>query len=97
MATDGPTPPGCNSEIYKHGRSVCLVDGCSNAVEMWVKKVAVLANTRVDWHYVGGRANVLHLGDPESRQRVLHAVKTLRGQLGGRILSLDEDKQEEAL
>jgi hypothetical protein len=87
MATDGPDPPPCNPEIFKNGRTVCVLDGSSNAVERWVQSVAKKANAQVDWHYSGGRANVLHLGDDDSRQRVLEVIENLRGELKGRILS----------
>lgn len=40
----------------------------------------------MDWHYSGGRANVLHLGDDESRQRALDAIRELEGVA---ILSVD--------
>ncbi len=89
MATDGPTPPPCNPDIFKNGRGVCVLDGSSNAVERWVKTVAKRADARVDWHYSGGSANVLHLGNDESRQRVLNAIEELKDKLSGRILSVD--------
>lgn len=89
MATDGPDPAPCNPDIFKKGRGVCVVDGSSNAVERWVQSVAKKANAQVDWHYSGGRANVLHLGDDASRQRVLNAINELEGELKGRILSVD--------
>jgi hypothetical protein len=83
MATDGPTPTPCDTEIFQKGSGVCVADGSSNAIENWVQKIAMQANARVDWHYSGGRANVLHLGDDESRQRVLHAIND------GTILSIE--------
>ncbi len=86
MATDGPMPASCNPEIFKKGKGVCVVVGSSNAVERWVRSVAKKANAKVDWHYSGGRANVLHLGDEASRQRVLNAISKLEGELKGRIL-----------
>lgn len=88
MATDGPTPPACDSEIFAHGEGVCVVDGSSNAVERWVKAVAKKANAKVDWHYSGGLANVLHLGDEESRQRVMSAIHELKDELKGTMLSV---------
>ena len=64
MATDGPTPPQCDSEVFKNGESVFVTDTIpSNAMEGWVRKVAELSGQRVDWHFFGGRANVLALGD----------------------------------
>ena len=88
MATDGPTPPPCDPEIFKKGQGVCIIDGSSNAVERWVQAVAKKANARVDWHYSGGRANVLHLGNGASRRRVLAAISALKGELKGHILSV---------
>lgn len=88
MATDGPTPPPCDPEIFKKGTGLCVIDGSSNAVERWVQSVAKMANAKVDWHYSFGRANVLHLGDTNSYQRALNAVRELEGELKGRILSV---------
>lgn len=31
MATDGPTPPPCNPDIYKNGETVCIVSGSTPA------------------------------------------------------------------
>ncbi len=82
MATDGPTPTPCNPEIFQKGEGVCILAGSSNSVERWVQAVAKKADAQVDWHYSGGRANVLHLGDAESRQRVYNAMGELKGDLG---------------
>lgn len=89
MATDGPTPAPCKRDIFEKGRGVCVIDGSSNAVERWVQSVAKKANAQVDWHYSGGRANVLHLGDDASRQRVLNVIHELEGELNGTILNVD--------
>lgn len=83
MATDGPDPKPCDPKIFKHGEGVCVVTGPSNAVERWVQLVAKTAKAKVDWHYSGGRANVLHLGDAASRERVLQAIESLKDQLVG--------------
>ena len=64
MATDGPTPKPCNEKIFKKGISVFITHSIpSNAMEGWVKKVAAKSGQPVDWHFCGGRANVLALGD----------------------------------
>ena len=86
MATDGPTPPPCDEEIYRDGSIVCKLIGRSNAIERWVKSVAAKADARVDWHFFGGIANVLHLGDEASRQRVIKVIQELRDQFEGRML-----------
>lgn len=71
MATDGPTPPPCDAEIYEKGECVFVGHGPSNAVERWVKRIAELSGQRVDWHYVGGRAVVLVLGDTEKVRKTI--------------------------
>ncbi len=86
MATDGPTPPPCDPDIFEHGTPVVVLDGSSNAIERWVKMVAATAGAAVDWHYVGGRARVLHLGDDASRARVYAAIDDLEPQLQGAVL-----------
>ena len=88
MATDRPDLPPCNPEIFTKGKGVCVLDGSSIAVERWVQLLAKKADAQVDWHQSGGCANVLHLGDDESRQRVLNAISELEGELQGRILSV---------
>lgn len=55
--------PPCAPDIFKNGHSICTIDGCSHRVEEWVKAVAKESGQRVDWHYSGGIANVLYLGD----------------------------------
>ncbi|OGZ99026.1 MAG: hypothetical protein A3D57_04830 [Candidatus Sungbacteria bacterium RIFCSPHIGHO2_02_FULL_46_12] len=88
MATDGPTPPPCDSEIFEKGEVVARLEARSNATENWVKTVAWLANARVDWHYGGGIAVVLHLGDSASRTRVVAAMRQLESTLDGRVLRI---------
>jgi hypothetical protein len=85
MATDGPTPPDCDQEIYKNGDCILTIQGASNAVENWVKAVAAKAGARVDWHYIGGIATVLHLGDQNSWARTAAAARELEPELKGKI------------
>ena len=80
--------PNCDPDVFANGEGVCVVDGAPDAVEAWVKAVAKTAEARMDWHYSGGRANVLHLGDEGSRLRVLGAIAELAEQLDGTLLSV---------
>jgi len=89
MSTDGPTPTPCDAEIFQKGEGLCIVNGSSNAVERWVQAITKKADARVDWHYSGGRANVLHLGNEASRERALAAVNELEGELDGTILQIN--------
>lgn len=86
MATDGPTPPPCDQEIFQNGQPVAALDASSNSAENWVQLVAEKANARLDWHYSGGIAQVIHLGDDESRARVEAAMNELEPNLDGTIL-----------
>jgi len=89
MAKDGPTPLHCKTDIFKNGKQLCVATGNSQAAEQWVRTIARQASTRVDWHYFGGRVNVLHLGDDASRQRAIAKVKELASQLNGQVISID--------
>jgi hypothetical protein len=75
MATDGPTPQPCNDKIFKKGTSVFVTHTIpSNAMAGWVKKVAEKSGQPVDWHFCGGRANVLALGN---LKKVHEAIREL--------------------
>jgi len=87
MATDGPPDP-CDQEIFQKGSPIVILDAASNAAENWVQTVAKKAKARLDWHYSGGRAQVLHLGDEESAAQVYVAIEELKSTLKGRILQV---------
>lgn len=66
MATDGPTPPPCDADVFENGMVVFLTDSISsNRMERWVKLIAKESGQKVDWHFCGGRAVVLALGDTD--------------------------------
>lgn len=77
MSNDSSSLPPCNTEVFKKGKPVIAMRGDLLKIEAWVKKIAEEANARVDWHVTGGGAQVLHLGDPESRARVEKAIDEL--------------------
>jgi len=52
--------------------------------------VARRANARVDWHYSGGVAHVLHLGDADSRERTVAAMQALEDRLDGHLMRIYE-------
>lgn len=75
MATDGPTPPPCDKDIFQKGTHVFTTHTIpSNAMEGWVKKVAEQSGQRVDWHFVGGHACVLALGDIDKVKETIEAL-----------------------
>ncbi len=77
----------CNLEIFKKGSPIAALDTATAEIcEEWVKSVARNANARVDWHYSGGIAQVLYLGNHAVRERVDKAIDELANSLDGRIL-----------
>lgn len=76
MATDGPTPPPCDDLIYSQGTTVFVGDTIGScAIERWVKKIAKTSGQCVDWHWAGGRANVLAIGDIEKVRAAIEQHK----------------------
>lgn len=71
----GATPPPCDRDVYASGTLVMMTHTIgSQEMEKWVKKVAELSGQQVDWHWAGGRACVLALGD---LTRVRAAIKEM--------------------
>lgn len=70
MATDGPTPADCDPAIFANGVTIAILDGSSNAIERWVKALAKATKARIDWHFFGGRGNVLFLGNKRAAARI---------------------------
>jgi hypothetical protein len=70
--------PRCNPEVFKKGQSILIADTyeCgAERFEEWVKLIAKRSGQPVDWHYSGGRANMLYLGD---RKKVCETIDTYR-------------------
>lgn len=77
MVEDQTTGPGfvappCDKEMFKHGKSVIVLSGWTRDIEPYVQSIASASGQRVDWHFSGGRANVLYLGD---RSKVEAAIR----------------------
>jgi hypothetical protein len=65
----------CDQDVFKSGKGICVLDACMVRAEEWVQAVAKESGQKVDWHYSGGRANVLFIGDYD---KVLAAVEKLK-------------------
>lgn len=81
----------CDLEIFENGKPVAALDARSADAEEWVQAVAKQAGAKVDWHFSGGVAQVLHLGDADSRARVMQVITELADQLNGSIMWLFEE------
>lgn len=54
----------CDFDVYTNGTTVFLTHTIrAKEIEIWVQKIALDSGQKVDWHYVGGRAFVLSLGN----------------------------------
>lgn len=65
----------CDQRIYNEGRTVCVLAGASTAIEALVVRVREEVGVPLDWHYLGGRANVLTLAPPERDADILRFLK----------------------
>jgi hypothetical protein len=64
--------PPCDPEVFKTGKSIIVLSGWTRDIEPWVQSIAAASGQPVDWHFSGGRANVLYLGD---RAKVEQAIR----------------------
>lgn len=81
----------CDPNVFKNGESIAVLEEGDlepSAVNKWLKKVSKSANATLDWHYSGGWAHVLHLGDADSRKRAEKALRNLSGQDGIRLVRI---------
>lgn len=64
MVVDNSIPLPCAGDVYNNGECVFITHSIQSAsIERWVNKVAKRSGQLVDWHFAGGRAIVLALGD----------------------------------
>lgn len=79
------TPPPCETDVFENGTTLLVANTWTRAdaredlpapratgLEEWVVRIRAASGQRVDWHYAGGRACVLFIGD---RDAVLRAVE----------------------
>lgn len=69
---------------------LCVIDAGMHEAEAWVRKIGKRSGQRVDWHYSGGRGNVLVLGDHAA---ALRAARDLEDKLVGCVLRFSEDQR----
>jgi hypothetical protein len=81
-------PPPCEPSIFTQGEPIAALDARKADAEQWVRLIARRTNAKIDWHYSGGLAQVLHLGDADSRERVVTAMRELKDRLKGKLLQI---------
>lgn len=68
----------CDAEVYANGVQVFLTQTIrSFNVETWVQKIAADSGQKVDWHYAGGRAIILAVGDLDKVRQAILANKQM--------------------
>lgn len=83
-----PGAPPCDPRIFKDGQPILAIDGWAKQIEEWVIKIRKESGQLVDWHYSGGIAQILYIGD---RAKVLAAVNKLAPELEGSIMRVLDD------
>ena len=57
--------PRCDSQVFQDGKTLMIVStgppGGNKNLEEWVRQLAAKLKSPTDWHYSGGRAQVLTL------------------------------------
>ncbi len=68
----------CNDKIHRKGTHLFTTHSIpAEKIEKWVKQVAQMSGQKVDWHYFGGRAVILALGNARQISKVTQAIKDL--------------------
>lgn len=72
------TPQPCDREVFEKGQPLLAahtgLGGGAEIFEFWIQNLAKLSGQRIDWHYSGGIAQVLFIGD---RAAIVSAIKQL--------------------
>jgi hypothetical protein len=69
-------PPPCEPDIFKNGTPVAWATtgptGGNRLFESWIVRVRAASGQPVDWHYSGGRAQVLALGNLDAVRQAMN-------------------------
>lgn len=66
----GDVPQPCDNDIFEKGTVIAVLDCGMIAMEGLVQE-ACRRGVKMDWHYVGGRAVVKTLDDPQKARQAL--------------------------
>lgn len=92
MNEDNAIPPPCDKEIFNNGTLVMMTHSIpSRRLEEWVQQVACLSGQPVDWHFAGGRARILALGDLKKvREAILDLIQDHNARQRKEVMDLRE-------
>lgn len=65
----------CDARVFTRGITIAVIaDEDGAAIERWVKLLASMSRARADWYWLGGRAIVKTLGNPERVNKWAHKL-----------------------
>lgn len=67
-------PDRCNQNVFDNGVSIAILGEEKATLNQWCQEASKRHGQPIDWHYCGGRANVLALGDPNRAAEILREV-----------------------
>lgn len=90
----------CDQDVFQYGTPIVLVDARSVQMEAWVTEIRrsfveeffAFSVEKIDWHYSGGIAQLLHLGTKAGRAKIVEIISRKEKVLDGRILRFLEEE-----
>lgn len=80
----------CDEEIMQKGHTVFYIPSWRKKdIENWVQEVAKRSGQKVDWHYSGGNANIIGLGDLD---KIRNTIKEMLPELNKSINEYKKNK-----
>ncbi len=73
--------------VIAQGKAVLHIRATREIAENWVKDLARLSKSNVDWHLEGKNMMVRHHGDAESRIRLEGAIEQTKDAFRGQIIA----------
>lgn len=97
MEDEKTSPKPCDPEIFSKGEGICILDAPSWPMEHWVQRLSEKSGEKLDWHYMGGRAILMHIGTVRSHRKVQQVIREMDPDPEIRILSFVDMPEESAV
>lgn len=69
----------CDPEIFANGTTIAvIVEMKPQQIENLVSKLSKQTGVRIDWHYFGGKGDILALGDEQQLRKARDAFRPYR-------------------
>jgi hypothetical protein len=87
MSSESSVLEICDPEVHEKGSIVATVDALYSNIIPWLESIKEQTGATLDFHWRDGCAQILHLGDEESRMRVGAAIRESRDAFKGKIVN----------